>query len=349
MPRPLVRAVAGAVCLAAAVLLAAPSAMAQAAGRVTLNGAGATFPAPLYYKWLELYAKDHPDVAITYDSVGSGDGVARFVAGTVDFGASDAAISATDAARVSRGALVVPATAGLVSLAYNLPGLGGPLKLPRDVYVDIFLGAITNWDDPRIKRANPTLDLPKRTIAVVARLDKSGTTFALTNHLSAISEKWKAGPGIGTGIEWPRRAMLARGNEGVASRIKISEGSIGYVEYGFAKRLGLPMAELQNKAGNFVAPGEASAQSALAEGATDIIDGKPIFITDPASAAAYPVVTYSWLLLYKQYPDAQKRKALQEFVAWGLTAGQGIGTPLGYIPLPESVVSQGKSALQSLQ
>ena len=143
--------------------------------------------------------------------------------------------------------------------------------------------------------------------------------------------------------------MLARGNEGVASRIKISEGSIGYVEYGFAKRLGLPMAELQNKAGNFVAPGEASGQSALAEGATDATDGKPVFITDPATAAAYPVVTYSWLLLYKQYPDARKRAALQEFLSWGLTAGQGIGTPLGYIPLPESVVSQGKSALQSIQ
>ena len=349
MPGILARAAIGVVWLTVAVLPTVPGAAAETPSRVALSGAGATFPAPLYYKWLELYAKEHPDVAITYDSVGSGDGIARFVAGTVDFGASDAAISTADAARVSRGALVVPATAGLVSLAYNLPGLGGPLKLPRDVYVDILLGGITNWDDPRIQGANPTLNLPKRTIAVVARLDKSGTTFALTNHLSAISEKWKAGPGIGTGIEWPRRAMLARGNEGVASRIKISEGSIGYVEYGFAKRLGLPMAELQNKAGNFVAPGEASGQSALAEGATDATDGKPVFISDPATAAAYPVVTYSWLLLYKQYPDARKRAALQEFLSWGLTAGQGIGTPLGYIPLPESVVSQGKSALQSIQ
>src|SRR4051794_30608519 len=283
--------------------------------------AGSTFAAPLYYKWLELYGKEHPDLVIGYDAVGSGDGVARFVAGPVDFAGSDAAIGTDDTRRVGRGVLVVPATAGLVVLAYNLPGLGGVLKLPRDVYADILSGKIDRWDDPRIKQANPSLRLPRRTIAVVGRLDRSGTTFALTNHLSAISETWKAGPGIGTLVEWPHGTMVARGNEGVASRIKISEGSIGYVEYGFAKRLGLPMAELQNKAGSFVPPDEASGQSALAEGVAASSDGAPVFITDPANAASYPVVTYSWLLLYKQYPDAQKRAALQDFVGWGLTRG----------------------------
>ena len=247
-----------------------------------------------------------------------------------------------------RGVLVVPATAGLVVLAYNLPGLGGPLKLPRDVYADILSGTIKNWDDPRIKQANPTVKLPRRTIAVVGRLDGSGTTFALTNHLSAISEKWKAAPGVGTLVEWPHGTMLARGNEGVASRIKISYGSIGYVEYGFAKRLGLPMAELQNKAGQFVAPDEASGQSALAEGAGSD-DGRQVFITDPVNDGSHPIVTFSWLLLYKQYADAQKRSALQDFVTWGLTQGQSFGNPLGYIALPANVVAQGQTAVRSIQ
>ncbi len=343
-------ATAAAVCvIAAMLLLSVASGAAETPSRIALAGAGSTFAAPLYYKWIELYGKEHPDPAITYDAIGSGDGIARFVAGSVDFAGSDAAIGADDAQRVGRGVLVVPATAGLVVLAYNLPGLGGPLKLPREVYAEILSGGINRWDDPRIKQSNPTLKLPPRTIAVVARLDRSGTTFALTNHLSTISGRWEAGPGVGTLVEWPHGTMLARGNEGVASRIKISEGSIGYVEYGFAKRLGLPMAELQNKAGNFVAPAEASGQSALAEGATADNDGRPVFINDPANAASYPVVTYSWLLLYKQYPDAQKRSALQGFVDWGLTRGQDLGGPLGYIPLPANIVAQGQSAVRSIQ
>jgi phosphate transport system substrate-binding protein len=218
---------------------------AQAAGpegTVAIRGAGATFPAPLYYKWMEAYGKAHPGVNITYDAVGSGDGIGRFVAGSIDFGASDAVPSEQEMGRVGRGAVLVPATAGMIILAYNLPGLGGTLKLPRTVYADMLLGRIKSWDDPRIKQANPELKLPARAVAVVARLDKSGTTYALTNHLSAISDGWKNGPGVGTWIEWPGSVMLARGNEGVAARIKISEGSIGYVEYGFATRLGLPMA-----------------------------------------------------------------------------------------------------------
>jgi phosphate transport system substrate-binding protein len=334
-----------AVALAAGLLGAVIAARADAAA-VTLQGAGATFPAPLYYKWMEAFAKTHPDVRLSYDAVGSGDGVSRFVAGAVDFGASDAAPSDQDIKRSSRGALLVPATAGMVVLAYNLPGLAAAVKLPRGVYVDMLLGRIASWDDPRIQRANPDLKLPKRGIAVVARLDKSGTTNALTSHLSAISEDWKRGPGAGTWVDWPASAMLARGNEGVAARIKISEGAIGYVEYGFAKRLGLPMAVLENKAGKFVAPDEASGQSALAESVTH--DGIRPFVTDPTEPGSYPVVTYSWLLLYKDYEPA-KRVALKEFVAWGLTTGQGLGPALGYIPLPESAVASGQSVLDSIR
>ena len=195
MPGILVRAAAGAVvprrrrCCSPC-----PTRRRKAPAASTLSGAGATFPAPLYYKWLELYGKDHPELAISYDAVGSGDGVARFVAGSVDFAASDAAISAKDAGQVARGALIVPATAGLVVLAYNLPGLGGALKLPRDVYADILRGRDQELGRPEDQGANPTLSLPKRTIAVVARLDSSGTTYALTNHLSAVERKMESGP-----------------------------------------------------------------------------------------------------------------------------------------------------------
>jgi phosphate transport system substrate-binding protein len=333
---------------AAAVALLGPGPT-RAETPVTLRGAGATFPAPLYYKWAETFAKGRPELRITYDSVGSGDGVARFVAGAVDFGASDAGISDQDAAKVARGALLVPGAAGMVALAYNLPRLGGPLRLPRDVYADILLGKIKRWDDPRLKQANPGLALPDRTIALVARLDRSGTTFALTSHLSAISDAWKAERGTGTAIEWPHSAMLARGNEGVASRIKISEGSIGYVEYGFARRLGLALAEIENKSGKFVGPTETSGQSALAEASRSPADALRIFITDPAAPEAYPVVTFSWLLLYKQYPDEKTRLALKSFVAWGLTEGQAFARDLGFLPLPEVVASRGKTALDAIR
>ena len=317
-------------------------------GRLTLRGAGATFPAPLYEAWIKRFTAQHPDVSLVYDAVGSGEGQRRFLAQAVDFGASDAALSDEQIAAARAGASLVPVTAGMVVLAYNLPGLGGPLKLPRDVYVDLLLGKIASWDDPRIASANPDLKLPKRSIALVARLDKSGTTYALTSHLSAVSERWRNGPGAATWVEWPSQVMLARGNEGVASRIKISEGAIGYVEYGFAKRLGLTVAALQNKAGAFVLPDQGSAQSALAEGTVGASGDLRLFITDPAQPASYPVVTYSWLLLYKQYPDPQKRAALRDFVGWGLRKGQELGQPLGYIPLPANVAAQAQSALRAI-
>jgi len=317
---------------------------------VTLRGAGATFPAPLYAKWIEAWAKQRPDVALTYDIVGSGEGISRFVAGSVDFAASDAGLSDESAAKVSRGTVLVPGTSGMVVLAYNLPGLNGPLKLPRDVYADILLGKITNWGDPRVRQANPGISLQSRSIAVVARLDGSGTTYALTNHLNAVSENWKRERGVGTRIDWPKTAMLARGNEGVAARIKLSEGAIGYVEYGFAKRLGLPMAQLQNKAGNYVAPDEPGGQSALAETVARMGDSNMrVFVTDPQAPDAYPVVTYSWLLLYQKYPEEKQRAALKDFVAWGLTGGQKLGRDLGYIPLPDVIAARGKAALETIR
>lgn len=314
-----------------------------------IRGAGATFPAPLYKTWIEVYRAEHPAVSITYDAVGSGEGISRFVTGSVDFGATDAMLTDAQAAKVPGGVVTVPATAGMVVLAYNLPGVTGILKLPREVYVEIFAGTLKRWDDPRIGAANPGVALPSRNIAIVARQDSSGTTAAFTSHLAAISPAWsEQGLSVGKMIEWPGSAMLAKGNEGVASRIKMSEGSIGYVEYGFAKRLDLPVAALQNKAGRYVMPTEPGGQAALAETSAGGDRDLGMTVLNPSGADAYPVVTYSWLLLYRNYADAAKGVAVKDFVTWGLTDGQRFAADMGYLRLPEEVVKLGRQALADL-
>jgi phosphate transport system substrate-binding protein len=318
------------------------------AGAVQVNGAGATFPAPLYKKWLEEYQKRRPEVVLNYESIGSGEGIKRFTAGTVDFGASDAAMSDQQMAEVTRGVQLVPMVAGSIVLGYNLEGLNGDLKLSRDVYVDIFLGKIKRWDDLRITRINPDLKLPSSDIAVVVRLDGSGTTYAFTNHLSAVSEEWRdRGPGVGTLVDWPGNVMAARGNEGVAGRIKMSKGSIGYVEYGIARRGGLSMAWLENKAGQFIEPHGGSGLATLMN--TNLPENLRVFFPDPEGRDSYPIVTYSWLLLYKQYDDAQKLAALKQYVKWCLTAGQEYNESLGFIRLPPQVTARAMDALDSLR
>jgi len=316
---------------------------------IALRGAGATLPAPLYEKWAQVYRDAHPDVAITYDAVGSGEGQRRFLNAGVDFGASDAALTDEQMARAASGVRLVPATAGIVVLAYNLPDLGGPLKLSRAVYVDIFAGRIRFWSDPKIRADNPGLSLPNRSIAIVARQDSSGTTFAFTNHLAAVSRVWRdRGPGVGTVVDWGGTAMLARGNEGVAARIKVSRDSIGYVEYHFARRLGLPMAQLQNRAGRFIEPGEQSGQAALASTVRDMPDNLRLFLPDPEGDTSYPIVTYTWLLLHDRYADRDKGAALKKFVGWGLTEGQRYSRDLGYIPLPAEVAALSLAALDRI-
>jgi phosphate transport system substrate-binding protein len=309
-------------------------------GSLSIHGAGATFPAPLYKNWMEVYAAKHPDISFSYDAVGSGEGIKRFIAGEVDFGASDAAMKDAEMTQVEAGVKLVPATAGMVVLAYNIWGLEGDIKLKRDVYVDIFLGKLTRWNDPRIAASNPGITLPDMEITPVVRLDSSGTTYAFTNHLSAISEAWRKGPGIGKLIDWPGRASTAKGNDGVAGRIKLTSGAIGYVEYGFAKRLGLPMAWLENKAGQIVPPSAQSGQLALQNGSADIPSNLRVFIPDPDGAGSYPIVSYSWLLLYKKYPNDKLANALKDFVWWGLSRGQPYAEEMGYIPLPQQMVSR---------
>ncbi|MGH8658270.1 MAG: phosphate ABC transporter substrate-binding protein PstS [Gammaproteobacteria bacterium] len=318
----------------------APTPTEKATEKLQVRGAGATFPAALYQKWIETYKKQNRDLELHYESVGSGEGIKRFIAGSVDFAASDAAMKDSEIAQVKRGVRLVPTTAGMVVLAYNLWGVEGDLKLKRDVYVDIFSGKIRKWNDPRIKEANPHVTLPSMDITTVSRLDSSGTTYALTNHLSAISEQWKDGPGAGKLIDWPGPTMVARGNEGVAQRMKLSEGSIGYVEYGFAKRLGLRVASLENKAGQFIKPELQSGRMALTASSRDTSHTLQSFSPDPDGAGSYPIVSFSWLLLYEQYPDSEKANALKDVVAWGLTEGQKYAEKLGYISLPQDVVSR---------
>jgi phosphate transport system substrate-binding protein len=316
-------------------------------GSVLLQGAGATFPAPLYKKWIEEYTKRHPAVLLNYEVVGSGEGTIQFLAGSVDFGASDAALKDEEIATVSRGVQLLPATAGSLVLAYNLPGLGGDLKLKRDVYVDIFLGKITRWNDPRIVATNPDLSLPSADIALVARADSSGTTFAFTNHLSAISDSWRdRGPGAVRVVDWLGTAMLAPGNEGVAGRIKQSQGAIGYVQYGIAQRAGLAMAWLENKAGQFIQPHGGSGLATLIN--TQMPENLRVFFPDPEGPDSYPIVTYSWLLLYKRYDDPHKRAALKRFAQWCLTEGQAFNESLGYLRLAPHVVTLGLEAVQGL-
>ncbi|NVO17205.1 MAG: phosphate ABC transporter substrate-binding protein PstS [Rhodoplanes sp.] len=318
------------------------------AAPVSLRGAGATFPAPLYKKWISIYQASHPKVSIAYEAVGSGEGVKRLLAESVDFAASDEVLNAADAAKVGRGAATVPATAGMIVLAYNIPGVTGEIKLPRDVYVGIFAGTIQRWNDPRIVAANPGIRLPARDIAVVARLDSSGTTAAFTRHLAAAHPSWGTqGLGVGKLVGWPGKTMLAAGNEGVAARIKVSEGAIGYVEFGFAKRLGLPMAALENKSGAFVTPSEAAAQLALSARVVQVSE-LDRSVVDPTAAGAYPIVSYSWLFLFRRHPDPARGQAVHDLVAWGLSEGQQYGAELGYIPLSADVIALGREALQAI-
>jgi phosphate transport system substrate-binding protein len=339
------------VCLAVAVGIAAlrdAGSKDLPPGAMQLRGAGSTFAAPLQKKWLEAYQKRHPEVVINYEAIGSGEGTRQFLAGAVDFGASDAALSDEQMAAVPPGAQLVPIMAGSIVLAYNLDGLGGPLKLSRAVYADIFFGKITSWNDPRIQQLNPDLKLPRQDIVLVVRQDGSGTTYAFTNHLSAMSQEWRErGPGVGALVAWPGHPMTVPGNEGVAGRIKQSKGAIGYVEYGIAQRGELAMAWLENKAGAFIQPHGGSGLATLLN--VPMPDNLRVFAPDPDGEDSYPIVTYSWLLLYKTYDNPQKSAALKDYVRWCVTDGQAFNESLGFVRLPPQVVSRALRAVDSVR
>jgi phosphate transport system substrate-binding protein len=314
--------------------------------RVELHGAGASFPFPLYDRWFKDYAATHPNAKVDYQSVGSGAGVTQFTNKTVDFGASDAAMTDEEIAKIDKGVQLLPLTAGSIVLAYNLPDLPSPLKLSRKAYADIFLGTITKWNDPTLAAANPGVKLPDLNISLVRRADSSGTTFVLTQHLSAISPEWKDGPGISRAPNWPA-GIGSKGNEGVTSSIQQTVGAIGYVEYGYAKLSMLKMAALENRAGAYVEPTTASGQAAL--GGAQLPENLRLFLPDPEGKDAYPIVTYTWLLAYKQYDKPGVARGLKEVVRYCLNDGQKVSEEMGYIPLPESVVAANLKALDLIK
>ncbi|MCW6049203.1 phosphate ABC transporter substrate-binding protein PstS [Lyngbya sp. CCAP 1446/10] len=305
------------------------------ASDVAITAAGASFPAPLYQRWFQDFNKINPKVQINYQSVGSGAGVEQFTKGTVDFGASDTAMKDDEIAKVpaDKGVILLPMTAGSIVIGYNLPDVP-ELKLPREVYSEIFQGKITKWNDAKIAAANPGAKLPDENITVVHRSDGSGTTAVFTKHLSAISPDWKTAVGEGKTVQWPV-GVGAKGNEGVTSQLLQTAGSIGYIEYGYAKNNNVKFASLQNKAGTFVAPTDDSASQALAT--VPLPENLRAFIEDPEGAQSYPIVTYTWMLVPKKVADPNKAKAIEAMVEYGLTEGQKVSAELGYVPLPQSV------------
>jgi phosphate transport system substrate-binding protein len=271
--------------------------------------------------------------------------VKNFIQGVVDFGASDAAMSDQDIAKVPKGVVMVPATAGEIVFAYNLPGVKD-IKLTREVMAGIYLGTVTKWTDPAIVKENPSLTLPNLAIQVAYRSDGSGTTYVFTQHLSAISPKFNDEIGTDKSVTFPA-GVGGKGNEGVTALIKQSPGTIGYVEYGYAKDNGLSMAMLQNKSGNFIAPNIAAGRETLAT--VKLPENLRVWPVDPEGAQDYPIVSFTWLLCYKKYADEGKLKALKDFINWSLVEGQKFSEELGYIPLPESVVEKSKAALGTIQ
>ena len=330
-PKSLIRFTSRAAAVALTVGLAAGPSNSQQ--QVYLVGAGASFPAPLYQRWFQDLSNSNPSLQVDYQSVGSGAGVERFVQGLVDFGASDVAMKDEEIAKVDRGAMMLPVTAGSIVLAYNLPGVSD-LKLSREAYVNIFLGKITKWNDPKIASDNPGVNLPDQDITVVHRSDGSGTTGVFTKHLSAISSEWKQAVGEGKTVQWPTGLGGAK-NDGVAALVSQNEGSIGYVEYGFSKMAGLPTAALQNKSGAFIKASDESASATL--GAVQLPANLRAFISDPEGGNSYPVVTYTWLLVYKSYDDPAKAEAMEKAIEYCLNEGQEIAPQLGYIALPMNV------------
>ena len=334
-----------------------PSAQGQSAvkappGVILIKGAGATFPSLLYERWFQEYHKLHPEVVVHYDSVGSGIGVERFLGvgpeeeKRVDFGACE---YRHERRRNRHGS--ARGAAHSHDRQRHRPGLQpararGSAQLSRAAYTGIFLGRIKNWNDPVIRECNPGLQLPKLTIAAVARSDSSGTTFALTKHLDAVSPEWHQRYGARSVVDWPGGPMRAKGNEGVATLIEHSVGSIGYVGLGFAQKLGLRMAALENKAGNYLLPSFESATAAMA--AAELPDNLRVFLPDSEGPESYSIVTLSWVLLYENYADSKKAEAIRELFRWCLHEGQRFSGDLGYIPLAPEIVTKAAAALATI-
>jgi phosphate transport system substrate-binding protein len=302
----------------------------------TLNGAGATFPAPLYERYAREVRKKHPELKVNYQAIGSGGGIRQTIAGTVDFGASDAAMKDDEIAKVKNGIILVPTAGGAVSVVYNLPGVN-KLRLSRKTLPDIFSGKITNWNDQQIKADNPGVNLPNQPIKFVVRADSSGTTFIFTNHLSSINPYFRGRIGANTAPKWTLPNVLrGKGNPGVAALVSRTPGAIGYVEYDYATKNNLRSAEVQNKKGEFVAPSLAASNAALST--VTFPANYRVFVGDPAQG--YPIVGLTWMMIYQKYSSPSKADAIKKWINWVLKDGQQFNDDLNYTKIPTDVVNR---------
>ena len=317
-----------------------------ALAQTTLNGAGATFPYPMYSKWFSQYHKDHPEVEINYQSIGSGGGIRQVLAGTVDFGASDGPMTDEQLAQSKTKILHVPTVLGADVPAYNL-NVSGELKFTPEALAGIFLGKITTWNDPALAKANPDLKLPGDPIIVVHRSDGSGTTFIWTDYLSKVSPDWKSQVGTGTSVKWPV-GLGGKGNEGVAGMLRQMPGAIGYVELVYAVQNRIPYGQVKNSAGNFV---KASVETVTAAAASmkDMPADFRVSIVNAPGKNAYPISSFTWLLIPAQSKDATKGRILADFLNWMVSDGQRMTTELTYAPLPEDVAAKVKAEIKQVR
>jgi phosphate transport system substrate-binding protein len=330
------------VLLLVCVLLAMP-----VMGQITLNGAGATFPNPMYSKWFSEYHKIHTDVQVNYQPIGSGGGIRQVTAGTVDFGASDMPMTDKQLQESKTKILNIPTVLGAVVPAYNIPGVTGEVKFTPEVLAGIFLGKISKWNDKAITSPNPGVNFPDKEIIVVHRSDGSGTSFIFTDYLSKVSSEWKSQVGSDTSVKWPI-GMGGKGNEGVAGEVRQLSGAIGYVELIYAVQNNIPYGSMQNSSGAFV---KASLESvtAAAASAPKMPPDFRVSITNPPGKDAYPISSFTWLLIPAQSKDPAKGKILADFLSWMVTDGQAMAAALSYAPLPDTVVAKVKEAIKQIK
>jgi phosphate transport system substrate-binding protein len=315
--------------------------------QVALNAAGATFPYPIYSKWFSEYHKAHPDVEINYQSIGSGGGIRQVTAGTVDFGASDGPMTDEQLAEAKFKLFHIPTVLGSVAPAYNISGVTGEIKFTPEVLANIYLGKITNWNDKAIAKDNPDLHLPDKPIIVVHRSDGSGTTYIFTDYLSKISPEWKSRVGKNTSVKWPV-GLGGKGNEGVSGVIRQMDGAIGYVELIYALQNKIAFGPVKNAAGNFVKASLESTTAAAASVKTMPADFR-VSITNAPGPDAYPIASFTWLLVPAQWKDATKGKVMVDFLNWMLDSGEGMVKDLDYAPLPGNVAEKVRATIKEIK
>lgn len=313
-----------------------------------LNGAGATFPYPIYSKWFSQYHDQHPDIEINYQSIGSGGGIRQVTAGTVDFGASDGPMTDEQLASSKVKIIHLPTVLGSVVPAYNIPGFKGELKFTPELIAGIYLGKITSWNDPAIAKANPGVSLPNQAIIVVHRSDGSGTTYIFTDYLSKVSSDWKNQVGKGTSVSWPPGEMGAKGNEGVAGMIRQMDGAFGYVELIYALQNNITYGSVKNAAGSFVKASLDSTTAAAASMKSMPADFR-VSITNAPGKDAYPISSFTWLLVPADWKDKSKQKVFVDFLTWMLDQGQTMTSQLNYAPLPDAVIQKEREAIKTIR